>query len=70
MEKLVAPFDREFKELLKTINVQSILDIVLLEKSSIEVFFCQSWSQIQLSEWKEMLTAGVEIRQHQHQQQL
>jgi len=36
MKKLLAPFDREFKQVLKTINMQSILDIVVLEKSMIE----------------------------------
>ena len=36
MRKLLTPFDREFKQVLETINIKSILNIVLLEKSLIE----------------------------------
>jgi len=36
MVELLAPFDREFKEVLVIINMQSILDIASLEKSLIE----------------------------------
>ena len=32
MRKLLAPFDREFKQVLETINTQSVLDIVFPEK--------------------------------------
>lgn len=41
MEKLLAPFDGGFKEVLKTINIQNTLNILLLEKSLIENFFVQ-----------------------------
>jgi len=33
---LLAPFDREFQGVFEIINMKSVLDIVLLEKSSIE----------------------------------
>jgi len=36
MEKLLAPFDRESKELSSTISMQGRLDIMTLEKSLIE----------------------------------
>jgi len=36
MENFLAPFDREFKQVLEAINMQSALDIVLLGKSLTE----------------------------------
>jgi len=60
---LLAPLDREFKEVLKTINMPSILDIALLEKSLIEGVKNSKWPQIQSLGSKKPLTAGIEIWQ-------
>jgi len=49
MNKLLAPFDREFNQVVETINTQSKLYIMLLEKSLIKGKFCSNRSQNQLS---------------------
>ncbi|KAL9550956.1 hypothetical protein PS6_005254 [Mucor atramentarius] len=61
MEKLLAPFDRESKEVPKTINIP--------EKSVIEGTKISNRPQIELSGFRKMLTAGIEIWQQQQQQQ-
>jgi hypothetical protein len=43
MKKLFAPFDREFKEVLETINMQGMLDILLIDKSLKERNFCSNF---------------------------
>lgn len=42
MEEILAPFDREFKEILGTISMQSRLYIVALEKNLIERNFVEN----------------------------
>ena len=69
MKKLLTSFDREFKKVLETINKQSILDIVVIEKSLIEREKKTNWPRIQLSGSKKLLAAGIEIWQQQQQQQ-
>lgn len=49
MKKLLAPIDREFRQVLETVNIQSSLDIVLLDKSLIERTKNSNWSKIELS---------------------
>jgi len=58
MNKLLAPFDREFNQVVETINTQSRLDIMLLEKSLIERKFCSNRSQNQLSGSKKNTDCG------------
>jgi len=60
MKKLLVPFDREPKEVLETINMQSSLDILLSRKSSIEGKKSSDRSQIQLSDPRKKQTAGFE----------
>ena len=65
MEKLLAPFDRESKEVPKTINIPSRLNIVLLEKLVIERTKISNQPQIELSGFRKMSTSGIEICQKQ-----
>jgi len=60
MKKLLAPFDREFKQVPVTINMQSSLDILLSKKSSIEGEKSSNGSQIHLSRSRKKLAAGIE----------
>jgi len=65
MKKLLAPFDREFKKVLETINMQGSLVTIILKKSSIERNSCSNRSQIQLSGSKQQLTAETELWQQE-----
>ena len=68
MKKLLAPFDREFKEVLETINMQGSLDILILKKSSMEGKKSSNRPQIHCSRFraKKKLNAGIEVWQCTH----
>jgi len=63
MKKLLAPFDREFKQVPETINMQSSLSILLSKKSLIERFFFANPPQIHRSGLRKTLSAGIEVWQ-------